>query len=94
MNKYILKQFLVILFLWTILISCSTGTTNDQNFNQESTETKDEVSKKLSDKDPEVLLAIIQDGTNPPSERLVESFGELLNSLKGFYADIATRNGR
>ena len=90
MNNKILKRLSIILFFSTILASCSTGTRNDQRLNQENTETKDEELKKRSSKDPEVLLAIIQEGTNPPSEQLVERFRELLSSLQGFYTDIAT----
>ncbi len=90
-NRY-LKRLLTILFIGTVLLACSSSETKtDLNSNQESTETKKEDGQKnLSDKDPEVILAIIQDGTNPPSERLVENFGELLSSLKGYYTDIAS----
>jgi hypothetical protein len=87
MSNNILKQILT-LFLSSILLSCSTGTTNDQKFNQENTDTKAEEQKKLSDKDPEVLLAIIQEAKNPPSERLVQDFAELLNTLKGYYSEM------
>jgi hypothetical protein len=78
---------LLTLFLTTLLLSCSTGTTNDQQFNQESTETKTEEQKKLSDKDPEVLLAIIQEEKDPPSERLVQNFADILNALKVHYPE-------
>jgi len=88
MNNSIFKQFLILL-LSTILLSCSPGTTNDQKFNQENIETKAEEQKELSDKDPEVLLAIIQEERDPPSERLVQNFAKLLNSLKNYYPELS-----
>jgi hypothetical protein len=90
MNNSTLKQNLIFLLL-TILLSCSPGATNDQKFKQENSETKAEPQKKQSGEDPEVLLAIIQEGINPPSEILVERFGEILNSLKSIYTEIPTK---
>jgi len=91
MNDRLPKQLLTILTFGTILWACSSSDTkNDQNYGQESTETKEQTT--LSDKDPEVLLAIIQEGINPPSERLVENFGELLSSLRGYYSDVSTKD--
>lgn len=89
MNFRLFKR-LLILAIWTILFACTNSeTARDQNSSQESTKNEDgQIS--LSDKDPEETLAIIQEGTNPPSEQLVENFGELLSSLKGYYSDIAT----
>lgn len=91
MNNKQIKRLMTILVIGTILFACSTS--SDKNSNQENQHSENnDRQKNLSDKDPEVILAIIQEGTNPPSEQLVQSFGELLNSLKGYYSDITTKD--
>lgn len=89
MKEGFLSRLLTILTIGTILLACSSSDTRDDQ-SEENKLTENERQKNLSDKDPEVILAIIQEGTNSPSERLVESFGEILNSLKGYYPDMSS----
>lgn len=82
MTERLIKLLLTILTFGTILLSCSS------NEKEDGQNTNDAETRKVVDKDPEELFAIIQEGVDPPSEALVEKFAELLNSIKIGYSNI------
>lgn len=85
-----MTRLIVLTFSFISLLSCSGGN------NREDESEADEVSKKhetnLTKELPEVLLAIIQDGYNPPSEATTSQFRKILQTVDLAYPAIDSRD--
>lgn len=85
MNCTTLIRLFTILTIVVVLLSCSKN--SDKNSDTEIQGAKNEDGEaNRSDRAPEEILAIIQEGNDPPSGELVQRFGELLKTLKGYYS--------